>query len=285
MVDQYEPPSITDPENPQSWANGELKNAFDPLKTTNTNQASNDYMTMVNVWNEGVETFLRSIHRSISEAWEGTSADAAKTAISNYANQAQQLTDPLKQLADAMGECASSVNTTRGSIPDAVIVTGSAWLNPIHRHTLIQRRGEHEQEAREVFQNHYVTRLGQIDSKVPVLPSVNDPAHPLDISKPTPGTSLSGNDGGTNGGGGGTSGGGGGVDGGSGSGSGAGGDSGSGAQGSADQSQSSNYGSSGSGYSGVNSGLSSSSDAVKPSSFDPTATTPSDFAGGGPGGG
>ncbi len=285
MADQYEPPSITDAENPQSWANGELKNAFNPLVTTSTDDASRKYAQMATDWQEGVETFLRSINRSIAEAWEGASAEAAKTAISNYANNAQQLTKPLQELADGMAQCAASVNRTRNSIPDAVIITGSSWLNPWHRHTLEQHQSEHAQEARDAFQNHYVTPFGDIDSKIPVLPAVNDPAHPLDISKPTPGTSLSGNDGGFNGGGGGGTGGGGGVDGGSGSGSGAADGSGSGAQGSGDQSQSSNYGSSGNGYSGVNSGLSSSGDAVKPSSFDPTATTPSDFAGGGPGGG
>jgi hypothetical protein len=268
MAEQYEPPQITQSESADSWSNGELKNAFDPLVTKNTNDAANNYVQMVNTWQEGVETFLRSINRSIAESWEGASADAAKTAIENYCTAAQNLTQPLQDLATGMAECAAHVDKTKSSIPDAVVVDWTSYFNPIDRHILTTRQSQRQSEAREAFTNHYVNPFGEIDKKIPVLPTPSG----LDISKNIPGSGITPNSGSTPG-----------YTGTSGVGLGGGHGNDSGSRSSADSGSSSDStaGTSGNGYSGTGYSSAYSSNSVKPSAYDSAAnsmsTTPSSY--------
>ncbi|ATL65162.1 WXG100-like domain-containing protein [Nocardia terpenica] len=165
-------------ERAQTWLNGQLKDAFDPLNVDNARAVRDQYVSVINLWQQGVGTFARSIHRSISEAWEGVSAEAAKTAITNYANAAQDLTTPLQQLANNVNDCAEAVVKTKAAIPDTVHIDATSWLNPFHRHTLEQRQGEHRQQAWEAFTRLYVDPLAGIDAKIPILPAASNPTHP-----------------------------------------------------------------------------------------------------------
>ncbi|MBO0853537.1 MAG: hypothetical protein J2P18_07200 [Nocardia sp.] len=185
----YEPQGIHSSERAQSWGNGELKDIFDALVPRNAFESSQDFAQMATLWQQGVETFARSINRSIAEAWEGASAEAAKNSIGNYSQQAQGLTSPLQELATHMNDTAEAIGRTKGGIPDPVHIDATSWLNPYHRWTLEKQQGEHRQEAWDAFINHYVTPLGQIDQKIPVLPAPADPARPPDAVPGNPGGS------------------------------------------------------------------------------------------------
>ncbi|MEG8177103.1 hypothetical protein GZH49_00975 [Nocardia terpenica] len=165
-------------ERAQTWLDGQLKGAFDSLNVDNARSVRDQYVSVINLWQQGVGTFARSIHRSISEAWEGVSAEAAKTAITNYANAAQDLTTPLQQLANNVNDCAEAVVKTKAAIPDTVHIDATSWLNPFHRHTLEQRQGEHRQQAWEAFTRLYVDPLAGIDAKIPILPTASNPTRP-----------------------------------------------------------------------------------------------------------
>ncbi|MBO0852345.1 MAG: hypothetical protein J2P18_01095 [Nocardia sp.] len=186
MAEGFEPSQIPGGgEHAQIWKDGQLKAAFDPLNATNAFNSRDQYINVVNLWQQGVETFARSTHRSISEAWEGASAEAAKNAITNYSQDALNLTQPLTDLASHVNDTAEAVMKTKNSIPDPVHIDATSWLVPWHRFTLEEQQGQHRQEAWDHFINHYVTPLGQIDSQIPVLPPASDPTRP--VNAPAPG--------------------------------------------------------------------------------------------------
>jgi len=182
----YEPPRIpAGGENPEAWSIDAINSAFKPLKPEPAYNASEQYTQMVNMWQEGVETFARSITRSISDAWEGASADAAKAAIGDLCTKAQALNGPLEGLATAIYTCSDSTGRARDAIPAPVAVTWTSWFNPYHRGTLEAQQGEHKAQAREAFSNYYVKPLTQVDGQIPVFPAVSDPTKPLDLSTPS----------------------------------------------------------------------------------------------------
>ncbi len=164
-----------------NWKNGELHDAFQSLTVDKTYEQARQYEAAVNLWEEGVETFARSIHRSISDAWEGVSAEAAKQAISDYTTAAQQLTKPLQDLTNHMVNSAAAVVATKNAIPPGVHIDATSWLWPPHRFDLEDEQGRNRQQGWESYKSLYVEPLGKVDSSVPVLPKASDQNHSIDI--------------------------------------------------------------------------------------------------------
>ncbi|MBO0856413.1 MAG: hypothetical protein J2P18_21915 [Nocardia sp.] len=160
-----------------NWKDGELHNAFQSLTVDHTYDQARQYETAANLWNEGVETFQQEITRSISDAWEGVSAEAAKKAIGDYTHAAQQLTDPLQQLTNHMVSSAEAVVNAKHSIPEGVHIDATSWLWPPHRFDLEERQGQHRQEGWEKYKELYVKPLGQVDATIPVLSEASNPTH------------------------------------------------------------------------------------------------------------
>lgn len=62
-------------ENVFRWERTEIEEAFKPLDPKNTHGAAMTYSNVATQWDQGLETFARSVQGSIAEAWEGSAAD------------------------------------------------------------------------------------------------------------------------------------------------------------------------------------------------------------------
>ncbi|MGQ4599523.1 WXG100 family type VII secretion target [Nocardia sp. R6R-6] len=179
-----------------AWSHVEIKNAFEGLNTHNTYNAAVQYSNAATLWDQGVETFARSVIASISQAWEGVAAEAAKDAIKRYTDDARKLEPRLTQLSNQINESAGAIVDTRNAIPGYAAHSWTANFWPPRATEEERSRNEAEQGARDAMNNIYVTRFSDFDAKVPVLPVGVNPTQPLDASAPgpgSPGISTSGN--------------------------------------------------------------------------------------------
>ncbi|WP_054816382.1 hypothetical protein [Nocardia arizonensis] len=183
-------------ENPKSWNHPDINDAFSPLHVADAVEQANKYWKMSTVWEQGVETFARSIQNSISQAWTGVAAEASKAAIQEYVDkQARPLTSGLTELYCRVSEAATAITNTKNALPDPVVVTWTSWAWPPHRWDLNREQAAREEEAQTVMAEHYVTPFGEIDAKIPVLQVPVSPTHSVDIPTPTidgPGNSPNG---------------------------------------------------------------------------------------------
>lgn len=190
-------------ENVFAWERTEIEEAFTPLDPANARKAAMDYSNVATQWDQGLETFSRSIKASIAEAWEGTSADAAKDAITRYTTDAHQLTALITRMSNDMEAAADAIPAVVNGIPEANHHSWTANVWPPRAAEEERTRNEATAGARAAMLDNYVNRFAAIDGRVPVLSTALDPTNPLDIPAVGPG-----NDGGGGGGGGGNGGGG-----------------------------------------------------------------------------
>ncbi|WP_067677389.1 hypothetical protein [Nocardia miyunensis] len=149
--------------------------------------------TAANLWQQGLNTFSRSIVRSFSEAWEGASAEAAKTTIQTYVTDANQLTGPIETLANHIVSAAEAVVNAKKAMPQGIHIDATSWLWPPHRFSLEDKQGADRQQAWEAYQNLYVKPLNRIDTTIPILPKPTAASHSLDIApgkNVTPGVDM-----------------------------------------------------------------------------------------------
>ncbi|WP_378738804.1 hypothetical protein [Nocardia brasiliensis] len=186
----YEPPRIPGGgEHTDSWEHPEIKDAFDPLDTTDAINQAEKYWQMHQLWEQGVATFARSIQNSVSQAWSGPAAEASKKAIQDYTTDAHTLTPALAELHTRVRDAASAIVNTKKAIPDPVVVTWTSWAWPPHRWDLQRDQSEETQRARVAMNEHYVQPFSQIDGKIPILPTPTSPTKAVDIAPPPGGYS------------------------------------------------------------------------------------------------
>ncbi|WP_338773244.1 hypothetical protein V7968_17315 [Nocardia vulneris] len=184
----YEPLQIPGGgEHTDSWEHPDIKDAFDPLNTTDAINQAEKYWQVHQLWEQGVETFARSIQTSISQAWSGPAAEKSKEAIANYTSDAQTLTPALAELHTRVRDAATAIVNTKKAIPDPVIITWTSWGWPPRRWDLQREQSEETQKAREAMDQHYVKPFSQMDGKIPVLPTPTSPTKAVDIPAPPPG--------------------------------------------------------------------------------------------------
>ncbi|QIS02513.1 hypothetical protein F5X71_09435 [Nocardia brasiliensis] len=184
----YEPPRIPGGgEHTDSWDHPEIKDAFDPLDTTEAINQAERYWQMHQLWEQGVDTFARSIQNSIAQAWSGPAAEASKKSIHDYTADALALTPSLAELHTRVRDAATAIVNTKKAIPDPVVVTWTSWLWPPNRWDLQSDQSEQTQKARVAMNEHYVKPFSQIDGKIPVLPTPTSPTKAVDIPAPPPG--------------------------------------------------------------------------------------------------
>ncbi|AFT99872.1 WXG100 family type VII secretion target [Nocardia brasiliensis] len=184
----YEPPRIPGGgEHTDSWDHPEIKDAFDPLDTTEAINQAERYWQMHQLWEQGVDTFARSIQNSIAQAWSGPAAEASKKSIQDYTTDALTLTSSLAELHTRVRDAATAIVNTKKAIPDPVIITWTSWLWPPNRKDLQSDQSEETQKARVAMNEHYVKPFSQIDGKIPVLPTPTSPTKAVDIPAPPPG--------------------------------------------------------------------------------------------------
>ncbi|WP_327119802.1 hypothetical protein OHB12_14550 [Nocardia sp. NBC_01730] len=183
-------------EHPDRWEHPSIKDAFNPLDVTDAMSQAQKYWEAHQQWEQGVETFARSILNSISQAWSGPAAEQSKASILNYTNdQARPLTPALAELHSRVRDAANAIVNTKKAIPDPVQVTWTSWAWPPHRWDLQRDQSEAEQAARAAMRDFYVQPFSEMDGKIPVLPTPVGPTASVDIPPPPPG-GYQGDDGG-----------------------------------------------------------------------------------------
>ncbi|MGQ4617302.1 WXG100 family type VII secretion target [Nocardia sp. R7R-8] len=171
-----------------AWSHAEIRNAFAGLNTHNTYNAAVQYSNAATLWDQGVETFARSVISSISQAWEGAAAEAAKDAIKRYTDDARKLEPMLTRLSNQINESAAAIVDTRNAIPGYAAHSWTANIFPWRAAEEERSRNNAEEGARDAMNNIYVTRFADYDAKVPVLPVGVNPTQPLEASTPVPGS-------------------------------------------------------------------------------------------------
>ncbi|GAA5068467.1 WXG100 family type VII secretion target [Nocardia callitridis] len=195
----YEPPRIPGGgENSKSWDHHTIKNSFEPLNPTDAHAQADQYWKMHQLWDEGVETFARSIQASIAQAWSGPAAEASKKSIADYTTDAKNLSPALAELHTGVRDAANAITNTKSAIPGAVDTSWPTAGFSLGIHNAAKNEAsEAEETARTAMTEHYVTPFGQVDGKIPVLPTPLQPTDKPDTPAPpvpggTPGDSTTG---------------------------------------------------------------------------------------------
>lgn len=206
-----EGPRIAGREDPNSWEHWSIFRAFNPLDTTEADNAKSEYTKLASDWSAAVETFAARIRRSSTSAWEGAAATASQNAIADYATRALDLTPALNSLAQRVSTTVDGVNKTRQGVDEPQNRPDSMWnldgydfigLEPGSRS--MTAINDARDKAREAMSNHYVNQFVAVDGQIPVLPQPENPTSPLTTWKPTSGNSSDDGDGDGDGNGGGT---------------------------------------------------------------------------------
>ncbi|MEV6137979.1 hypothetical protein AB0L63_18300 [Nocardia sp. NPDC051990] len=188
-------------ENVFRWERTEIEDAFKPLDPKLAHDAAMSYSNVATQWDQGLETFARSVHTSIAEAWEGSAADKAKDAITRYVTDAHNLTPMLTQMSNDMQAAADGIRAVANGIPEANHHSWTANVWPPRAHEEENTKNEATAGARNAMLTNYVNKFAEFDGRVPVLPTALDPTNPLDIAGPTKsGGDDPGSSGGTGGG-------------------------------------------------------------------------------------
>ncbi|MEV4126700.1 hypothetical protein [Nocardia sp. NPDC049707] len=190
----YEPTRINNGEHSDSWEHPDIKDAFNPLDPTDAINQAEKYWKIHQDWEQGVETFARSIQNSIAQAWSGPAAEKSKESIQNYTNDARNLTPALAELYSRVSDAAVAISETKKALPDPVVVTWTSWAWPPHRWDLQREQSEESEKARKAMDEHYVRPFSSLDGKIPVLSAPMSPTKSVDIAAPRPG----GDNGGSN---------------------------------------------------------------------------------------
>ncbi|MFQ6325675.1 WXG100 family type VII secretion target [Nocardia sp. CWNU-33] len=143
------------------------------------------YSNVATNWDQGLETFARSVQGSIAESWEGSAADKAKDAITRYVKDAHELTPLITQMSNDMEAAAEAIRTVATGIPEANHHSWTANVWPPRAAAEENTRSEATAGARNAMLENYVKKFAEFDGRVPVLPTALNPTNPLDISGPT----------------------------------------------------------------------------------------------------
>ncbi len=192
---QFEPSAVgkRGTENPYQKSHIELMNTFNPLVTDPAAESKADYAKIADGWERDMQIFAARIKRSSESAWTGTAATAARQSISDYANDALNLTPALQALSSGVGQAVDAVLTTRKNMPE--YADADSWWNPWDWPD-DDLEGKAEAAAQRVVLESYVNPMVETDGKVPVLPTPKDP-----VTSNGPAGNGDGNgDGGSNGG-------------------------------------------------------------------------------------
>ncbi|MEU1982206.1 hypothetical protein [Nocardia sp. NPDC019395] len=186
-VPEYENPIIgLGGEHPLGWDHEKIKNAFDPLVVDDAKAQSDKYWEMRVSWEEGVETFIRSVQTSLAQAWSGPAAEQSRQAISDYIEKyARPVTPALEGLSNGVADAVNAIVETKKGIGDPLDVTGiDGFFNRMISDDEAERRTA---TARTAMTIHYVDRFGVLDHSVPVIAIPVGPTTTTDIPAPPPG--------------------------------------------------------------------------------------------------
>ncbi|MEV0363198.1 hypothetical protein [Nocardia fusca] len=183
----YENPTILNGgEHTNEWEHPEIKAAFSPLLVQDAIDQAERYWQMRQLWEQGVETFIRSTQASLAQAWSGPAAEQSKQAIQDYIDKyARPATSALEALSAGVRNAAIAIVETKNAIGNPLTTDGfKGWLNETFNDSEIGRRTE---AARVAMKTQYVDRFGELDTQIPVIPVPVGPTSTTDIPAPPPG--------------------------------------------------------------------------------------------------
>ncbi|WP_330229437.1 hypothetical protein OHA40_25740 [Nocardia sp. NBC_00508] len=183
-------------EHADSWEHSRINDTFKPLDSGDAFTQADKYWKARNQWEQGVETFARSIQTSIAQAWSGPAAEQSKNAIAKYTSEAQNLTTSLEDLYCRVRDAATAISNTKNALPDTVNYPWTERIFHPSRWSLSGEQSEAEQAARAAMKQFYVQPFSEMDGKIPVLPTPVGPTASVDIPAPPPGGYQSGDNGG-----------------------------------------------------------------------------------------
>jgi uncharacterized protein YukE len=172
-------------ENVFHWERTDIEEAFKPLDPAPAHDAAMKYSNVATQWDQGLETFARSVQGSIAEAWEGSAADKAKDAITRYVTGAHDLTPLITQLSNDMQAAAESIRSVANGIPEANHHSWTTHVWPPRAAQEEKTTNEATAGARSAMLQNYVNKFAEYDGRVPVLPTAINPTNPLDVPGPT----------------------------------------------------------------------------------------------------
>ncbi|NKY88840.1 WXG100 family type VII secretion target [Nocardia veterana] len=184
MARENEKPQITNPENVFGWDHSQIENAFSQLDPSDAYKMAQNYAKAATEFDQGLETFKRSVGNSIAEAWEGAAAEAAKNAIKQYTDHAADLTDLLAALSTDIDAAGTTIINTKKAIPAAAAHSWTANIWPPRAREEERSRSKVTSDSRDAMQQHYVAGFTGFDRTVPVLPPALNPTQPGD-GRPT----------------------------------------------------------------------------------------------------
>ncbi|WP_067887128.1 WXG100 family type VII secretion target [Nocardia vaccinii] len=187
-------------ENPDSFSHWEIYNKFNPLNTSNGHTAAQHYNDIASKWSAAADFFASRIRQSSSAAWQGNAAEASRTAISNYAQRAEDLTEALKAMSAQVTAAVDGVNNTKNGVA-VPIQHVSIWNVKDgdflwhHGSRSKQKIDQARDDAREAMKNNYVKNFVDADKKIPVIPKPNEISNPLYSYTPTSSSAYTPNSG------------------------------------------------------------------------------------------
>ncbi|MBF4999774.1 WXG100 family type VII secretion target [Nocardia sp. BSTN01] len=177
---ENEPTQIAHAENVFNWDHSQIEKAFSHLDPADAYKMAQNYAKAATEWDQGLETFKRSVGNSIAEAWEGSAAEAAKNSIKQYTDHAADLTDLLAALSTDIDQAGTTIVNTKKSIPPAAAHSWTANIWPPRAAEEERSRSKVTSDSRDAMQQHYVAGFGGFDRSVPVLPPAPNPTNPGD---------------------------------------------------------------------------------------------------------
>lgn len=198
MAVSNEPPKITNGgENPDNMSHWDIYNAFNPLNPGTAQTPEQQYGDIASKWSEAASFFASRIRQSSSAAWDGKAAEASRTAISNYATRAEDLTEALNALSAQVGAAKDGVSNTRNGVdvPIEKVSRLNFWDGDFllwHGDRSLKKINEERDKAREAMKNNYVANMISADKSIPVTPKPTSPTNPLYTYTPTSGNPNSG---------------------------------------------------------------------------------------------
>ncbi|WP_040817931.1 WXG100 family type VII secretion target [Nocardia jiangxiensis] len=173
-----------DGEHPDNFSHWDIYNKFNPLNTANGHTAAQQYNDLANKWSAAADFFASRIRQSSSAAWQGNAAEASRTAISNYAQRAEDLTEALKAMSAQVTAAVDGVNGTKNgvAVPMQHVSRWNFWDGDLFGHHGIRSKKAIDQardDARLAMKNNYVKNFVDADKQIPVVPKPNEISNPL----------------------------------------------------------------------------------------------------------
>ncbi|MFI9505542.1 hypothetical protein [Nocardia sp. NPDC052566] len=201
---EYDPPGITNPENVDALTHKEIKEAFDVVAPSGSNDAADNWLRARTLLQDSTTEMVNAVRSAVNGHWTGDAADTAAGAVESYAVRAENLADLFAATAGTVTNTELAAVIAKSFIPPVVEVTADP-KDAVAYDDQTRAAKTAEAEARQVMQQRYVIPFIDQDAKIPTFPPAvaawslpgtpGTPGIPGTKTAPGTGTSTSGSPG------------------------------------------------------------------------------------------